>query len=110
VLVATLLLMAARRWRSAAADLRAGRPARSGVAGGLSVRPGLRGRGRTGRRATLLTETARIGRRGRLASLVMTGAALGTALGAVAWILVQLLPEPALLSWVGGWCFLSSLR
>ncbi|HTF54515.1 MAG TPA: MFS transporter [Pseudonocardia sp.] len=59
--------------------------------------------------ATLLTETARRGRRGRLASLVMTGAALGTALGAVAWILVQLLPEPALMSW--GWrlVFLSSL-
>ncbi|MGP4016211.1 MFS transporter [Saccharopolyspora sp. 5N708] len=51
--------------------------------------------------ATLLTETARTGRRGRLASLVMTGAALGTALGAVAWILAQLLPEDALLSW--GW-------
>jgi MFS family permease len=59
--------------------------------------------------ATLLTETARPGRRGKLASLVMTGAALGTALGAVAWILVQLLPESALLSW--GWrlVFLSSL-
>jgi len=59
--------------------------------------------------ATLLTETARRGRRGRLASLVMTGAALGTALGAAAWILVQLLPEPALMSW--GWrlVFLSSL-
>lgn len=59
--------------------------------------------------ATLLTETARIGRRGRLASLVMTGAALGTALGAVAWILVQLLPEEDLMSW--GWrlVFLSSL-
>jgi MFS family permease len=51
--------------------------------------------------ATLLTETARTGRRGRLASLVMTGAALGTALGAVAWILVQMLPEDALMSW--GW-------
>ncbi|MEV5536478.1 MFS transporter [Saccharopolyspora shandongensis] len=51
--------------------------------------------------ATLLTETARTGRRGRLASLVMTGAALGTALGAVAWILAQMLPEDALLSW--GW-------
>ncbi|MCI2417329.1 MHS family MFS transporter [Saccharopolyspora sp. K220] len=51
--------------------------------------------------ATLLTETARTGRRGRLASLVMTGAALGTALGAVAWILAQLLPEDALMSW--GW-------
>ncbi|MEV0704901.1 MFS transporter [Saccharopolyspora sp. NPDC050389] len=51
--------------------------------------------------ATLLTETARTGRRGRLASLVMTGAALGTALGAVAWILAQMLPEDALMSW--GW-------
>jgi MFS family permease len=59
--------------------------------------------------ATLLTETARIGRRGRLASLVMTGAALGTALGALAWILVQLLPDEDLMSW--GWrlVFLSSL-
>jgi MFS family permease len=59
--------------------------------------------------ATLLTETARIGRRGRLASLVMTGAALGTALGALAWILVQLLPDEQLMSW--GWrlVFLSSL-
>lgn len=59
--------------------------------------------------ATLLTETAYPGRRGRLASLVMTGAALGTALGAVAWILVQLLPPEDLLSW--GWrlVFLSSI-
>ena len=51
--------------------------------------------------ATLLTETVGRGRRGRFASLVMTGAALGTALGAVAWILVQLLPDEALMSW--GW-------
>jgi MFS family permease len=51
--------------------------------------------------ATLLTETVGRGRRGRYASLVMTGAALGTALGAVAWILVQLLPDEALMSW--GW-------
>ncbi|MDX3227878.1 MFS transporter [Streptomyces sp. ME19-01-6] len=51
--------------------------------------------------ATLLTETAAIGRRGRLASLVMTGAALGTALGAVAWILAQRLSDDALMSW--GW-------
>lgn len=59
--------------------------------------------------ATLLTETAVVGRRGRLASLVMTGAALGTALGALAWILVQLLPDEQLMSW--GWrlVFLSSL-
>lgn len=51
--------------------------------------------------ATLLTETAGRGKRGALASLVMTGAALGTALGAVAWILAQSLPEDALMSW--GW-------
>ncbi|WP_406691032.1 MFS transporter [Saccharopolyspora sp. ID03-671] len=51
--------------------------------------------------ATLLTETAGRGKRGALASLVMTGAALGTALGAVAWILAQALPEDALMSW--GW-------
>ncbi|GAA4536855.1 MFS transporter [Pseudonocardia xishanensis] len=59
--------------------------------------------------ATLLTETAGIGRRGRFAALVMTGAALGTAIGAGAWILVQLLPEDQLMSW--GWrlVFLSSL-
>ncbi|MCE3552762.1 MHS family MFS transporter [Pseudonocardia sp. RS11V-5] len=59
--------------------------------------------------ATLLTETAGIGRRGRFASLVMTGAALGTALGAVAWILAQLLPDDSLMSW--GWrlVFVSSL-
>jgi MFS family permease len=59
--------------------------------------------------ATLLTETARIGHRGRLASLVMTGAALGTALGAIAWILAQMLPDDDLMSW--GWrlVFASSL-
>ena len=59
--------------------------------------------------ATLLTETAPVGRRGRLASLVMTGAALGTALGALAWILAQLLPDDALMTW--GWrlVFASSL-
>lgn len=51
--------------------------------------------------ATLLTETAGRGKRGSLASLVMTGAALGTALGAVAWILAQSLPEEALMTW--GW-------
>ncbi|NJQ00715.1 MFS transporter [Streptomyces zingiberis] len=59
--------------------------------------------------ATLLTETAAPGRRGRLAALVMTGAALGTLLGALAWILVQLLPEEDLMSY--GWrlVFASSL-
>ncbi|MFE2638845.1 MFS transporter [Streptomyces scopuliridis] len=51
--------------------------------------------------ATLLTETAARGRRGRLSSLVMAGAALGTALGAVAWILAQRLSDDALMSW--GW-------
>jgi MFS family permease len=51
--------------------------------------------------ATLLTETVGRGRRGRYASLVMTGAALGTALGAVAWILAQMLPDEALMTW--GW-------
>ncbi len=59
--------------------------------------------------ATLLTETASIGKRGKLASLIMTGAALGTALGAVVWILAQLLPDDALMTW--GWrvLFLSSI-
>ncbi|MET0693538.1 MAG: MFS transporter [Propionibacteriaceae bacterium] len=49
----------------------------------------------------LLTETAAVGKRGRYASLVFVGAAAGTALGAIAWILVQLLPDDAVLSW--GW-------
>ncbi|TCC15496.1 MFS transporter [Kribbella sindirgiensis] len=58
--------------------------------------------------ATLLTETAVRGKRGRLAALIMTGAAAGTALGAGAWALVQLLPDEQLMSW--GWrlVFLSS--
>ncbi|MGP3991300.1 MFS transporter [Streptomyces sp. 3N207] len=51
--------------------------------------------------STLLTETARKGHRGVLAAMVMTGAALGTALGAAAWALAQLLPDEALMSW--GW-------
>ena len=49
----------------------------------------------------LLTEVAPRQRRGRYAALVFVGASAGTALGAVVWILVQLLPEDALLSW--GW-------
>jgi MFS family permease len=49
----------------------------------------------------LLTETAPRERRGRYASLVFVGASAGTALGAVIWILVQLLPDDQLLSW--GW-------
>jgi MFS family permease len=57
----------------------------------------------------LLTETAAKGRRGRYSSLVFVGAAAGTALGAVVWILVQLLPEEDVLSW--GWrlVFFSSI-
>ncbi|GAA3289057.1 MFS transporter [Arthrobacter citreus] len=57
----------------------------------------------------LLTETAAKGRRGRYASLVFVGAAAGTALGAVVWILVQLMPEEQLLSY--GWrlVFFSSI-
>src|SRR4029453_13974293 len=59
--------------------------------------------------ATLLTETAPVGQRGRYASLIMVGAALGTALGAVIWVLVQLLPADQVLAW--GWrlIFLSSI-
>ena len=49
----------------------------------------------------LLTETAPQDRRGRYASLVFVGASAGTALGAVVWILAQLLPEDQLLAW--GW-------
>ncbi|MGF0312319.1 MFS transporter [Rhodococcus sp. IEGM1428] len=59
--------------------------------------------------ATLLTETAEIGKRGRLAALVMTGAALGTALGAIAWILAQLLPDDQLMAWGWRMVFLSSI-
>ncbi|SDO34253.1 Predicted arabinose efflux permease, MFS family [Nakamurella panacisegetis] len=51
--------------------------------------------------ATLLTETAPLGRRGRLSSFVMVGAALGTVLGATAWVLAQKLPDDILMSW--GW-------
>ncbi|MGP3987270.1 MFS transporter [Streptomyces sp. 3N207] len=49
----------------------------------------------------LLTETAPEGRRGRTAALVWVGASGGTALGAVVWLLVQQLPEDALMSY--GW-------
>lgn len=51
--------------------------------------------------ATLLTETAPLGKRGRLASFVMVGAAFGTVLGALAWVLAQMLPDDVLMSW--GW-------
>ena len=59
--------------------------------------------------ATLLTEVAPPGQRGRYASLIMVGAALGTALGAAVWVLVQMLGHERLLSW--GWrlIFLSSI-
>lgn len=57
----------------------------------------------------LLAETAAKGRRGRFSSLIFVGAAAGTAIGAVVWILVQMLPEEALLSY--GWrlVFFSSI-
>ena len=57
----------------------------------------------------LLTETAPKGKRGRFASLVFVGAAAGAAMGAVVWILVQLMPADALLSY--GWrlVFFSSI-
>ena len=51
--------------------------------------------------ATLLTETAPVGKRGRLSSLVMVGAALGTVAGALAWTGAHQLPDGALESW--GW-------
>jgi MFS family permease len=51
--------------------------------------------------ATLLTETAPLGRRGRLSSFIMVGAAFGSILGALAWVLAQQLPDDALMSW--GW-------
>ncbi|WP_159792628.1 MFS transporter [Puerhibacterium puerhi] len=50
---------------------------------------------------TLLAETARASRRGFYASLVFVGAALGSVLGALAWLWAQRLDEAALTSW--GW-------
>lgn len=57
----------------------------------------------------LVAETAPKGSRGRYASLVFVGAAAGTALGAVVWILVQMMPREALESY--GWrlVFFSSI-
>jgi MFS family permease len=49
----------------------------------------------------LLCETAARERRGRLSSLVYVGAAAGNALGALVWLLVELLPPAELESW--GW-------
>ena len=59
--------------------------------------------------ATLLTETAPDGTRGRYSSLIMVGAALGTALGALVWIAVQAMAPEQMLTW--GWrvVFLSSI-
>jgi len=57
----------------------------------------------------LLTESAGKGRRGRFSSLVFVGAAAGAAMGAIVWILVQLMPKAALDSY--GWrlVFMSSI-
>ena len=57
----------------------------------------------------LLTETAGKGQRGRYASLVFVGAAAGAAMGAIVWILVQMMPKAALDSY--GWrlVFFSSI-
>lgn len=57
----------------------------------------------------LLTETAPRHQRGREASLVYVGAALGSVLGALVWILVQLMPAEQVQAW--GWriVFLSSI-
>lgn len=57
----------------------------------------------------LLAETAARHKRGRYSSLVMVGAAAGSALGAIAWIVVQRLDDDALMSW--GWrvIFISSI-
>ncbi|MDR2748875.1 MAG: MFS transporter [Bifidobacteriaceae bacterium] len=52
--------------------------------------------------ATLLTETAKVGTRGRLASSVMIGAAAGVVLGTLIFALLQLVvPESAMVAW--GW-------
>jgi MFS family permease len=59
--------------------------------------------------ATLLTESAAAGTRGRLASLIMVGAAAGTALGALVWIAAQALAPNDMMTW--GWrlVFISSI-
>ena len=52
--------------------------------------------------ATLLTETAQRGRRGRLSSFVMVGAAAGTAFGTLVFAAIQwILPEDDFIAW--GW-------
>ncbi|SDT45648.1 MFS transporter [Microlunatus soli] len=57
----------------------------------------------------LLTESAPQNKRGRYASLVYVGAALGSVLGALVWVLVQLMPDDRVQSI--GWrlVFLSSV-
>ncbi|MFJ5695533.1 MFS transporter [Arthrobacter sp. NPDC093125] len=59
--------------------------------------------------ATLLTESARLGTRGKMASLIMVGAAAGTALGALVWMAAQALAPDDMMNW--GWrlVFLSSI-
>lgn len=59
--------------------------------------------------ATLLTESARLGTRGKMASLIMVGAAAGTALGALVWMAAQALAPNDMMTW--GWrlVFLSSI-
>lgn len=50
--------------------------------------------------ATLLTETARLGKRGKLSSSVMVGAAAGTVLGTLVFSVIQwLLPTEVFVSW-----------
>jgi MFS family permease len=59
--------------------------------------------------ATLLTESAAPGTRGKLASLIMVGAAAGTAIGALVWIAAQSLAPNDMMTW--GWrlVFISSI-
>ncbi len=60
--------------------------------------------------ATLLTETAPVGKRGRLASLVQVGAALGVIAGSLAWIGIhQIYTGPLELSWEWRGVFWSSI-
>jgi MFS family permease len=60
--------------------------------------------------ATLLTETAPLGKRGRLASLVQVGAALGVIAGSLTWIGIhQFSTGPLESSWEWRWVFWSSI-
>lgn len=52
--------------------------------------------------ATLLTETARLGKRGKLSSSVMVGAAAGTVCGTLIFAVIQwIIPQSAFVTW--GW-------